>query len=53
MNGLGFGAPADQAPLPHRKVGRYLKFLASEVDAWLLLAVVSEYEEAPLSNQKG
>jgi excisionase family DNA binding protein len=23
-------------PLPHRKVGKYLRFIRSEVDAWLL-----------------
>lgn len=23
-------------PLPHRKVGKYLRFLRSEVDAWLV-----------------
>jgi predicted DNA-binding transcriptional regulator AlpA len=24
------------APLPHRKLGRYIKVIASELDAWLL-----------------
>lgn len=36
-----FRGSSDQAPLPHRKVGRYLKFLASEVDAWLLALPLS------------
>lgn len=25
-----------RAPIPHRKVGKYLRFLRSEVDAWLV-----------------
>lgn len=25
-----------RVPLPHRKVGKYLRFLRSEVDAWLV-----------------
>jgi excisionase family DNA binding protein len=25
-----------RAPLPHRKVGKYLRFLRSEIDAWLI-----------------
>jgi len=27
---------AQRAPLPHRKVGKYLRFLRSEVEAWLI-----------------
>jgi excisionase family DNA binding protein len=25
-----------RVPLPHRKVGKYLRFLRSEIDAWLI-----------------
>lgn len=25
-----------RVPLPHRKVGKYLRFLRSEIDAWLV-----------------
>jgi excisionase family DNA binding protein len=24
------------APLPHRKIGKYLRFLRSEIDAWVI-----------------